>query len=74
MSTLEKQAVDGGRDDVGQVAAWRLVRFRQMGIDDTTAAEALAERLVVDLHDFEDLCDHGCDPVVAARILWPLDS
>jgi len=71
---VEQPAVKSERDDVGQVAAWRRVRFRQMGIDDTNAAEALAERLVVDLHDFETLRDRGCDPRIAARILWPLDS
>ena len=52
---------------------WRRDRLAAAGFTAKLAAE-LAENRQIDLHAVLDLIDHGCPPVLAARILAPLDE
>jgi hypothetical protein len=55
------------------VVAWREARLHLAGFDHETAS-TLASEEAVDLHALLDLIDRGCPPLVAARILAPLDD
>jgi hypothetical protein len=55
------------------VVAWREARLHLAGFDQETAS-TLASEEAVDLHALLDLIDRGCPPLVAARILAPLDD
>jgi hypothetical protein len=52
---------------------WRRRRLIAAGFDPQLAGE-LAAGGDVDLHELLVLVDHGCPPVLAARILAPLDA
>jgi hypothetical protein len=52
---------------------WRRDRLAAAGFAARLAAE-LAESRQIDLHAVLDLIDRGCPPVLAARILAPLDE
>jgi hypothetical protein len=56
-----------------EVASWRRARLLGAGFPALVAAE-LAEDARVDLHAVLELIDRGCPPVLAARILAPLES
>jgi hypothetical protein len=55
------------------VVAWRVARLREAGF-----APALAERVArdraYDLHALIELTERGCPPVLAVRILAPIDA
>jgi hypothetical protein len=52
--------------------AWRRARLRKAGFD-TTLTEQLSHERGVDLHALIGLVERGCPPLLAARILAPLD-
>lgn len=52
---------------------WRRRRLVAAGFEACLAAELVAEP-AVDLHELLLLVDRGCPPVLAARILAPLDG
>jgi hypothetical protein len=52
---------------------WRRRRLLVAGFDEELAAR-LAADAGVDLHELLTLCDLGCPPVLAARILAPMDD
>jgi hypothetical protein len=54
------------------VVQWRNGVLVQAGCD-PTLARALAADGDIDLHDLLNLIDRGCPPVLAARILAPLN-
>ncbi len=54
------------------VVAWRCARLRQAGFD-VELAEQLALECAADLHALIELVEAGCPPLLAARILAPLD-
>jgi hypothetical protein len=56
-----------------EIAAWRRALLLVAGFPVRAAAE-LAEDSRVDLHAVLELIDRGCPPVLAARIVAPLDS
>ena len=55
------------------IVQWRRDRLAAAGFADELAAD-LAQSRHIDLHGVLDLIDHGCPPVLAARILAPLDE
>ncbi len=71
MSTRRSPAV--GIAPLSPVAQWRRQRLREAGFPARLAAD-LAADCTVDLHAVLDLVDRGCPPVLAARILAPLDD
>jgi hypothetical protein len=52
---------------------WRRRRLAAAGFEPELAAELAAEP-AVDLHELLVLVDRGCPPVLAARILAPLQA
>lgn len=54
------------------VVAWRRSRLERAGFPRRLAQELAADGRT-DLHAVLDLVDRGCPPVLAARILAPLD-
>ena len=56
-----------------EIVQWRLDQLAAAGFATELAAE-LAHSRQIDLHAVLDLIDHGCPPVLAARILAPLDE
>lgn len=58
---------------VSPVVEWRRSRLVDAGFGAELAAE-LARDCGVDLHAMLELTDRGCPPVLAARILAPLDD
>lgn len=54
--------------DAQQVFLWRRARLERAGFD-AASAEAIAERLDIDLHLATDLLREGCTPETALRIL-----
>src|SRR5436190_22712957 len=52
---------------------WRVRRLRSLGFS-TDLAEELARDGQLDIHALLELVDRGCPPILAARILAPLDS
>jgi hypothetical protein len=60
-------------DADADVLAWRRSRLQRAGFPDPLAGELAADRRT-DLHAVLDLVDRGCPPVLAARILAPLDG
>jgi hypothetical protein len=52
---------------------WRRRRLAAAGFEPALAAE-LAVEAAIDLHELLVLVDRGCLPVLAARILAPLDG
>ena len=55
------------------VSEWRRRRLRAAGFEPELAAE-LADEPAIDLHELLVLVDRGCPPVLAARILAPLQE
>jgi hypothetical protein len=55
------------------VLAWREARLHLAGFDRGTASRLACEE-AIDLHALLDLIDHGCPPMLAARILAPIDG
>jgi hypothetical protein len=55
------------------LGAWRRRRLAAAGFESDLAAELAAEP-AVDLHELLVLVDRGCPPVLAARILAPLQD
>ena len=53
--------------------AWRRRRLLDAGFDDDLA-DALAAEYRVDLHAVLELVERGCPPVLAARILSPVED
>jgi hypothetical protein len=51
-----------------EIVAWRLECLLRAGCD-RRAAQKLAARLDVDLHQALGMLDHGCPPALAVRIL-----
>ena len=56
-----------------QVVAWRREQLLAAAFP-AELADALARDWGVDLHTLIELVERGCDPVLAARILSPLDE
>jgi hypothetical protein len=52
---------------------WRESCLRTAGFE-SAAATAIARETAFDLHALLELVDRGCPPVLAARILAPLES
>jgi hypothetical protein len=61
------------RSEFGAVVGWRRGRLLAAGLVPDLAAR-LARDCGIDLHSVLDLIDGGCPPVLAARILAPLDD
>ncbi len=59
----------GGTNDA---VAWRRARLRKAGFD-TAVTEELAHECAVDLHALIELVGRRCPPLLAARIMAPLD-
>jgi hypothetical protein len=55
------------------VVAWRRRQLSAAGFS-ATLAQSLARDRQVDLHALLGLVDRGCPPVLAARILAPLEE
>jgi hypothetical protein len=51
---------------------WRRARLRRAGFDAALATQLAADD-AFDLHALLELCDRGCPPHLAARILAPLE-
>ena len=63
-------------DEIGpgaEIERWRRHQLLAAGFAPDLAAE-LAGSAAVDLHGLLHLVDRGCPPVLAARILAPLDG
>ncbi len=71
MSARRTAANDASRP--AEIVQWRRDRLAAAGFAAKLASE-LAESRQIDLHAVLDLIDHGCQPVLAARILAPLDE
>ena len=56
-----------------EIVVWRERRLEAGGFPAALAA-ALAADLRVDVHALIELCERGCPPPLAARILGPLDG
>jgi hypothetical protein len=56
-----------------EVAEWRRARLLAAGFPAGLAAD-LSEDRRIDLHAVLELIDRGCPPVLAARILAPLED
>ena len=56
------------RTELDRIESWRRERLRAAGFS-AEAAEELAGRHEVDLHDAVELIERGCPPEVAVRIL-----
>jgi hypothetical protein len=56
-----------------ELGEWRRRRLAAAGFERGLAAELVAEP-AIDLHELLVLVDCGCPPVLAARILAPLDG
>ncbi len=61
------------RDDRAQWVQWRAGRMERAGFPADVAAR-LARQDRVDLHALLELINRGCPPLLAARILAPLDA
>lgn len=59
--------------DSADVIGWRRQRLQRAGFPALLAHDLAADRRT-DLHALLDLVDRGCPPVLAARILAPLDG
>jgi hypothetical protein len=57
----------------GELTSWRLEQLVRTGFDAELAASVAADR-GMDLHALIELVERGCPPVLAARILSPLDG
>lgn len=55
------------------VQSWRLCRLLEAGFP-TDAAHRLAADRRFDLHALLELVDRGCPPVLAVRIVDPIDT
>jgi hypothetical protein len=55
------------------VVAWREARLHLAGFDQETATHLACEE-AIDLHSLLELIDRGCPPLLAARILAPVDG
>jgi hypothetical protein len=53
--------------------AWRRRRLQRAGFS-AALADTLARDTRIDLHAVLELIDRGCAPVLAARIVAPLDA
>jgi hypothetical protein len=62
----------GGGRQATDVVAWRRARLRRAGFE-PGLAERLARECGVDLHALIELVERDCPPVLAARILAPLE-
>lgn len=71
MSARRTASTDASRP--AEIVQWRRDRLAAAGFAEALAAE-LANSRQVDLHAVLDLIDRGCPPVLAARILAPLDQ
>jgi hypothetical protein len=63
----------GERAAAAGLASWRYERLRRAGVD-AEPAEALSHDGDLDLHALIELIERGCPPVLAARIVAPLDT
>jgi hypothetical protein len=63
----------GERAAAAGLVSWRYQRLRKAGVD-AEPAEALSHDCDLDLHALIELIERGCPPVLAARILAPLDT
>jgi len=70
--TIDRTAFDT-RGELRAVVGWRRGRLLAAGFDPDMAGR-LARDCRVDLHAVLELIDRGCPPVLAARILAPLDD
>jgi hypothetical protein len=61
-----------GRESPG-VSDWRRTRLERAGFDGALS-RTLAKDRRTDVHALLELVDRGCPPVLAARILAPLDG
>jgi hypothetical protein len=61
-----------GRTPTGELTNWRLEQLVRIGFDAELAASVAADR-AMDLHALIELVERGCPPVLARRILAPLD-
>ncbi len=73
MRTTAEISGTGGPSRDESVVAWRRERLLQAGFPAATA-ESLSRECGVDLHAIIDLVERGCPPLVALRILAPLDD
>lgn len=61
----------GAAEDL-KVRDWRRARFLELGFS-PGQSDALSE-VRIDWHDVRNLIRQGCEPLLAARILFPLPS
>ena len=71
MPSLRRDAIE--RPDRDSVVLWRIDRLEEAGFD-LELADALARDCTYDLHALLSLVDRGCPPILAARILAPIDD
>ncbi len=71
MPSLRHDAIE--RPDRDSVVLWRIDRLAEAGFG-LELADALARDCAYDLHALLSLVDRGCPPVLAARILAPIDD
>jgi hypothetical protein len=67
-----KSEESAARGQGAAVVAWRRTRLRNAGFD-ARLSEQLSRECAVDLHALIELVERGCPPLLAARILAPLE-
>jgi hypothetical protein len=67
------QTSHDARAELGAVVGWRRGRLVAAGFGPDMAG-LLAQDCRIDIHAILELIDRGCPPVLAARILAPLDD
>jgi hypothetical protein len=70
--TSDRTSFDA-RAEFGAVVVWRRGRLVAAGFAPELAGR-LADDCRIDLHAVLELIDRGCPPVLAARILAPIDE
>ncbi len=75
MDTKQQRPAGGYPGDTAgtEVNRWRMARLRDAGVDAVLAARLAVSR-AIDLHALLELVERGCPPVLAARILSPLEG
>lgn len=71
MPSLRRDAIE--RPDRDSVVLWRIDRLEEAGFG-LAIADALARDCAYDLHALLSLVDRGCPPILATRILAPIDD
>jgi hypothetical protein len=61
------------RRDLKPVVQWRWAQLIEVGLPRSLAARVARDERY-DLHDLIELVNHGCAPVLAVRILEPIED